>query len=228
MKFPIFFIATAFGLLQPAFGSDLAKRAPDAIAHSIANAPQIDGALTDPVWLNVAEKPGSVLSGWRTLAIQGQTVKMAPQQRIVYLAWDKDALYIAMQAYVTDLGDLRVDGAGNIFLGDCLEVHLNVPDVGYFQLGLDFQGNFSPGEVPPGVDVQSIKAKTDVGDNFWTAEIAVPWSVLGITPKAGTRLGVAFSANHATQDDVNPNVLTRIHWGKSYGARKFESILELQ
>lgn len=230
MKSPILLLALlALMLVLPTgFATDLKDRVVDAVAYRVDSPPVIDGKLDDEAWMQVAGLPGAVLGGWRTMASGQIPAKIAPQQRLVYLGWDSAALYIGLQAYVADPGDLRVDGNGNVFLGDCLEVHLKIPGGEYFQFGVDFEGNFAPGPIPQGVDATLVKTQTELEDNYWTAEMAIPWEVLGVTPEAGARFGVAFSANHATQGDEPPDSLTRIHWGRAFSAKQFENILELR
>jgi hypothetical protein len=200
---------------------------PEASAPRLAKPPEIDGELDDPAWLEVSNHPGAVLSGWKIPASGDQPERLAPQQRIVYIAYDDDALYIALQAFVADLEQLYADGGGNPFLGDCLEVHLNVPNGSYFQCGIDFKGNVALGTAQPGTDVQSLRGETALGDNFWTAELAIPWKLLGMKPEKGARLGLALSANRAAQDGP-PDSLTRLHWGRSFHARKTTANLKLE
>src|SRR5690606_5438990 len=128
-----------------------------------------DGELDDALWLAASSQPGATLTGWKHLASGKHPARLAAQQRITYLAWDEGALYIGMQAYVADLAHLRSDQGGNPFLGDCLEVHLHVPGGEYFQFGVDFEGRAAPGTVPPGTDLEAVRAETAIGDNFWTA-----------------------------------------------------------
>jgi len=200
---------------------------PEAVAVAAEKAPEIDGELDDALWLAASSQPGAALTGWKHLASGKHPARLAPQQRITYLAWDDEALYIGMQAYVADLAHLRSDQGGNPFLGDCLEVHLNVPGREYFQFGVDFEGKTALGTAAPGTDGEAVRAATAMGDQFWTAELAIPWKILGVKPEKGMRLGLALSANHASQDGT-PGVMTHLHWGRAFNARKTTSNLLLQ
>ena len=223
-------------LIQPAQASDtgnLANRVPDAVAVRVDEAPVIDGELNDAAWFAAAEQPRAVLSGWkRWNPIPGadqQEWELATQQRVAYVAYDEESLYIALQAFVIDLNDLREGVMGNPFVADCLEVHLNVPEVGYYQIGVDWQANLGLGPAPAGAGLGVIEAEAGLGDNYWVVEVRIPWSMLRVEPAVGVRFGFNLAANHGSQGYLPVGVeFTHLTWGPSFWVRQFESILELR
>jgi hypothetical protein len=202
--------------------SALGGETPDVVAIMVQKAPKIDGKLSDEAWLDVAKNHRGVMSGWRRFGGDGGLV---PQQRIAYVCYDAQALYIGMQAFTPDIYKLKSDANGNPFLGDCLEVHFKIPEGEYYQFGTDILGQLAIGKAPKGVTLDGIVAASDFGDNCWIAEISIPWSTLKLVPKPGLRLGFTLAANNAYQGN---GVWSAVYWGNAYSAQSGNTVLELR
>ena len=213
------------GLLLAAMSSLAADQADkpksaDLSAIAVKTAPKIDGLINDAAWDAVADSHQGVLAGWRTL--EG---KLVPQQRIGYVCYDTDYLYVGMQAFTPDIYKLKAGANGSPFTGDCLEIHLKVLDGAYYQWGIDIEGTLGNGVIPAGTDSSLIKRASEFGDNFWSTEVAIPWKLLGITVKPGFRIAFNLAANVSYQGNEKTETIS---WGKSYMVRNAETVLELQ
>jgi hypothetical protein len=129
-----------------------------------------------------------------------------------YTGWNSDYLFVA--AKVRDDRYVQNATEKNIFKGDSLELLFDTNLLGDFYddslSGDDFQlgisagrptigdGNaeaylwYPAGKAGPATGVKI--AARDEGDQY-RVEIAVPWSLLGVTPRSGMRLGFAFSVS---------------------------------
>ncbi len=133
----------------------------------------------------------------------------------VMLAWDETNLYLAARVY----DDLHVQNASgeDLFMGDGIEYLWDRNVSGdYYSQSLssdDYQIGISSGS-PADMSSSDSKAlpseaylwypkasegllsKVKIGvvyvDDGYKIEIAIPWSVLGVTPKAGQHYGFAF------------------------------------
>jgi hypothetical protein len=193
---------------------------PAATAIRLSVPPTIDGLLDDPVWLAVAADHRGVLAGWRTgEKATGET--LAAQQRIAYVAWDATALYIACHAYTSDVGKIKVAGP---FQGDGLEVWLHPAVDRHFQFALAADGVVSAGVVPTGTQASALTGAAAFTENGWACELAIPWTVLGLTPIPGLDLPFTLSANVAHQGDDRFSVL---RWGTTYDGKDGNTRLRL-
>jgi hypothetical protein len=191
---------------------------PDACAPHIATPPKLDGTLKDPVWKTLATTHVGALGAWHDLG--GNLIS---QQRLAFVCWDDQNFYIGMQAFTPDIYALA--SADNPFLADCLEVHFKLPSGDYYQFAIDIDGNIGLGVAPPGTEISSLRGATEFGDDDWTAELAIPWKILGVTPHPGLRFGFNLAANRAYQGN---NAWAAITWGKSFFVKHYETVLELQ
>lgn len=125
------------------------------------------------------------------------------------IGWDEDYLYVA--GHVFDDNDVQEATGEDIFLGDSFEILFDTKlATDFYTDGLspdDFQLGFSPGPRTDGEDVEAYRwyprnlagslnnvdlaASPDKDDyNF---EVAIPWSVLEMTPVNGQHYGFVFS-----------------------------------
>jgi hypothetical protein len=135
------------------------------------------------------------------------------------VGWDLSNLYIA--AKVRDGKYVQISQGENIFKGDSLEILVDLDLLGDFTStrlsGDDYQIGISPGRpdiasgnreaylwFPSGkagkLSGVSIAA-LDEGSQY-RVEAAIPWTVFGIIPYKGMRVGFAFSVS----DDDSPGV----------------------
>lgn len=135
------------------------------------------------------------------------------------VGWDDNQLYIA--AEVTDDQHVQNATGRDLFLGDSLEVLLDKELRGDFfksiLSGDDYQLGISPGspigESPeaylwfpeanegPRILVNIAASETDSG---YQIEMAIPWSVFGITPSEGDLFGFGFSLSD--NDEIGTSV----------------------
>lgn len=177
----------------------------------IDKAPEIDADLTDPTWAEVARSHAGVFSGWTFW--RGTVQKVADQQRIVYAAYDDTNLYLAMQAYATDIYALRGGAGGNPFVGDCLEIFIKPEGEETFHIAIDVEGNINTGLNGKSVDLDTIEFENGFGENYWAMEVAIPWKTIGIEPEKEKVLGFNLGANHSKQYGG----AATISWGTLYG-----------
>jgi hypothetical protein len=220
-RLPVMGIGLLLTLGGAAHGAN--ERKPDVVAIGVQTAPKIDGVLDDAAWTEVAKDKRGVLDNWHPWDFSKALDKPLAQPRTAYVCYDQDRLYVGMKASVSDIYKLKA--GANAFAGDCLEIHLKTPEGTYFQLGIDFEGTLTLGEVPAGADLKLLRGNSELGSNSWSTEVAIPWQFLGITPKPGLRFGFNLAANYA---DQGLDTWTPITWGKSFFVRHNETLLELQ
>lgn len=236
---PIVLVLLAFATLCPAFAQSPAPRPADALAAYVTTPPVIDGVLDDPAWRQVARAHAGLVSGWTML-----DGTLASVQRVGYVCYDRDNLYIAVQCYTPDLYALVAGTANDPWSGDNIEIHINAPS-GYFQWGIDIENHVALGRHPaivPGfvaaaaaglenradtgsASSQQIHSATSYASGQWDVEVAIPWKVLGVVALPGTRIGFNLAASHAYQGHGSSPAIT---WGRSYWVTHNETELELQ
>ena len=90
---------------------------PEVEIIKLKEGPVIDGKLTDEAWIEISRSFRGVLTGWKSL----NGSKLIQNQRIVYLGYDDDALYIGMICYVDDIESLSF--GKDVWTDDALEIH---------------------------------------------------------------------------------------------------------
>jgi hypothetical protein len=197
-------------------------------AMKIDNEPVIDGQLKEPLWTQIALAQKGVMTGWRLFSLGGkQPPTLAPQNRIAYVCYDDKCLYIGMQAYIVDVMELSTDKNASVFTNDCLEVHIKLPNGQYYQLGIDALGRIGGGQITGFGDILAIHGAAAMSDNFWTAELAIPWNFLGIVPQKGLEIGFNLAANVSNQG-TKATARQPITWAPCYWVKNYESKLRLQ
>jgi hypothetical protein len=201
----------------------MSRSGPSVIAYYFSSPPVIDGSLGDwdMDWINV----NNVVYGKSNW--QGAWDLSAK----VMVGWDMNYLYLGVK--VTD--DIYTHGASgsNLYMSDSLEVLLDANLAGDYhsealssddyQLGISGQTltNQDKGEAylwyPSGSEGSKSKVviqgrPTDEG---YRMEVAIPWSILGVTPQTGQHYGFVFSVNDnddpisSAQQSVVSNVKDR-------------------
>ncbi len=135
------------------------------------------------------------------------------------IGWDNTYLYLAVKV----IDDKYVQNATgiDIFKGDSIELLLDTDlmgDLNSRELNQDdYQIVFSPGR--GGTDgtkeaylyyptvkagpLTNVNIATEGGDGLYRVEIAIPWSVLLVTPSAGMQFGFAISVSDNDNPDAN-------------------------
>ena len=138
----------------------------------------------------------------------------------VMVGWDDDNLYLG--AKVRDEKYVQNTTGENLFKGDSLEILLDkdlIPDFSSTDLDSDdYQLGISPGSPTMGDHPQAylwypsskagkrsqvIIAAIPVADGY-QVEVAIPWSVFGMTPNQGHHYG--FSISISDNDNINKDV----------------------
>ncbi|MBU0716100.1 MAG: hypothetical protein KJ964_12155 [Verrucomicrobia bacterium] len=170
------------------------QRAGLGVAPAVAP-PVIDGRLNDPVWETtpVAEqfyRPGG--SG------------LPKSQTSMRLLWDKANLYIGFKSHsilldpvqqrLNDFVAKTTERDGPIWSEDNVEIFIapaQSPET-YLQFALNALGTRYDGKITESKWDGAWQAATCIHDGYWTAELALPWSTLGITPGPGLFLRANF------------------------------------
>jgi hypothetical protein len=187
----------------------MSRSGPSVMAYYFSSPPAIDGSLGDWEldWINV----NTVVFGKSNW--QGASDLSAK----IMVGWDMNYLYLGVKV-TDDIYAYKASGS-NLYMSDSLEVLLDANLAGDYhsealssddyQLGISAQKltNDDKGEAylwyPSGSEGNKSKViiqgrPTDEG---YRMEVAIPWSVLGVTPQTGQNYGFVFSVN----DNDDPN-----------------------
>ncbi len=136
------------------------------------------------------------------------------------IAWDDKYLYLAVK--VGDDSYVQRDTLADIYRGDSIELSLDTelqPDFDSRDLNSDdYDLRISAGNPDPGKHMEAylwfprniggslpkVKIAAVGGENLYRLETAIPWSVYGITPRAGMHFGFALRIND--DDDVDLDI----------------------
>ena len=201
--------------------------------------PTLDGKLDSPAWRQVARSHKGIMAGWTTL---GGGLALA--NRIAYVCYDRESLYIAVQCFTPDLYGLAAGTEASPWSGDDVEVHINAPS-GYYQWGVDIENHVAVGRcrktapafvAAANADLEAhepttpdprglaIRTATAYGRGQWDVEIAIAWKAIDLVAKPGAQMGFNLAASHAYQGKDGSPPLT---WGPSYWVENNESELVL-
>jgi len=183
-------------------------------AASMSKPPTMDGGWTDfPVHDYAAQSVVFGKANWKG------SDDLSASYRI---GWDKNNLYIA--AKVRDNVYVQNATGADIFKGDSLEVLLDTNISGDFftttnnkddyQLGVSFgkpdtNGTkevwlWQPTNVAGSRTQVKVAATRNESEHLTRVEVAIPWSVFGVTPKSGMHFGFVLSVSD--NDDTSKNV----------------------
>lgn len=191
------------------------------VANYLSTAPVMDGTYAE--WVEKTHKYALPYVVWGPKNWSG----VADLEGAFASAWDDKYLYISVK--VTDDVFVQNKTGAKLYLGDSVEVLIDANLLGDFYVqsldGDDFQFGISPGNPDKGISQEvylwypagSAGTKTSVLDStmfesgpIYRVEIGIPWSMLGITPSNGMRLGFAVSAsdNDNTTADVQQSMIS--------------------
>ncbi len=222
MKLTQQFLLASLAIALPVFGARGEENGFSIPVMRVSEAPKIDADLTDEVWTEIARSHAGVFSGW-TFS-RGKSSKLADQQRVAYVGYDDTHLYVAMQAYATDIYTLTGGSGGNAFVGECVEIFVKPDGEETFHVGIDVEENINVGLKGKAVDVKTIRYKTGFGENYWAMEAAIPWSTIGVVPERGKVLGFNLGANKSQQYGAH----AVISWGANFGDRQPMPTIQLK
>ncbi len=169
----------------------LAHAAPTVEAVRLTAPVQLDGQLTEAVWQTPAPLDNFAL-------LNSGAAPKAPTQ--AWVAYDDDALYVAVKAVEPDMGQLRATvkdrDSSKLFGDDVLEVFVDPARDRFHYLQFatnalgtpfDVQGD-SAGASPPWNGVWEVAAFR--GEGFWSAEFRLPFATLGVSRLTGKVWGL--------------------------------------
>jgi hypothetical protein len=153
--------------------------------------PAIDGKLDDAAW----QGPGA-LDAFLPYAHQSDDSVKA--KTLAWVTYDDTNLYLAVRCEEPNVNALKLVGSErdhDVWLGDSVDVFLAPSEapLPFFHLILNADGVRWDARHRDVTDLDTgwnpdYQAGTDKGTGFWGLEMALPWSALGIAPKASTRV----------------------------------------
>lgn len=180
-------------------------------AAFLATPPTIDGTWDE--WTNAAYPARSVVYG------ANQRESTEDLEGSFRAGWDQNFLYLAIKV----IDDRYVQNSTGVLLyqGDSIEVQFDTDLDGDLTVTSLNNDDYQLGILPGRPDTAGTKeaylwnpsaqagARTDVqigavgGDGLYRVEIAIPWSLFGVTPESGDQFG--FSLNISDNDNPNEN-----------------------
>jgi|GEM_PF-5860444 len=156
----------------------------------------IDKKNKDDAWLEAAIN-GSIVAGF----VNQGGGNLASCQMPGFVVYDNENLYIGVRVYPSSMEKLTQkayrDDDKNICRDDHIEIftqpYLNSKT--YYQFSVNSQ-NFKA--IHYGEETPFFKTATYKGNNFWSAEILIPLSIIDITPNKGKVWGVNMAGAHTT------------------------------
>jgi len=157
----------------------------------VKSEPQIDGKLDDKAWRDKPDVP--------LLGRMDREQSIAPPTQ-AWAKYDENALYVAFRCHEPNMDRLKLDATkrdANVFRDDSVEIMIEPDGDGegrdYRQVILSAANVVFDGKgFDNSITLPGLKTATSQGENTWTAEIAIPWTAIGLDdpPKqAGILLG---------------------------------------
>ncbi|MEN6544404.1 MAG: sugar-binding protein, partial [Armatimonadia bacterium] len=169
-------------VLVIAVAASVVAAAPVATAVRLDKPIALDGKLTEAVWAGVAPI--------RDFAVLGEDAK-AKQQTEAWLAYDDDNLYVAVKAHESQMDKLAAtvtERDGKVFNEDVIEIFVDPAKTNFAMLQFAFnplgtQADLMGDAVGMSMTWNGLwQVKTARGADFWSAEVALPFATLGVSP----------------------------------------------
>jgi hypothetical protein len=180
-----------------------AHAAPTATAVRAPAPPVMDGQLTEAIWQTPAP-----LKDFVVLGKDGP----ARQPTEAWIAFDDDQLYLAIKAFDSEMGKLKAtvtDRDGKVYSDDVLEIFLDPAKTGFSLVQLVFnplgtQADFAGDAVGMSGAWNGLwQVKTARGADFWSAEVAVPFATLGLSPQVGKEWALNIGRERAADGELS-------------------------
>ncbi len=185
------------------------------VAKYVSTAPTLDGTYAE--WIDKTEKYKLPYRVWGPSKWKDQ----ADLEGAFGAVWDDTYLYVSVK--VTDDSYNQRQSGESLYKGDSVEILIDSNLYGDFYVqgldGDDFQIGLSAGNsassinpeayiwYPSGKKGTSTKIQMskvfETESNIYRVEAAIPWSLLGVTPKAGMHIGFAVSISDNDQAEAN-------------------------
>ncbi|MBC7328414.1 hypothetical protein H5T87_09935 [bacterium] len=146
------------------------------------DSPILDGKIEEDVWNSIPEATGFYILGGEKFALEKQTY--------FAIGWRKDAIYIAIKCEEKDISRIsaKLKDGEDLYREDSIEIFLfpeNASSYLHFAVNpLGSRWNQIDASGQPGTP-WDWQAKAFIGKDFWSAEIRIPFTVLGRQPKEG-------------------------------------------
>jgi len=135
--------------------------------------PVVDGDLKDDAWKGI-----QVATGFLELG----KIEKAPADTELKCCYDTEKVYFGIKLFEADVNRLK-SVPHVVWGGDCIELFIDPTGAGrnHFHIIVDSKGNLYSSFFDGSEKVQSlpVEAKAKVDTDFWSLEIAIPFSALG-------------------------------------------------
>ena len=185
------------------------------VAKYISTTPVLDGTYEE--WIDKTEKYKLPYRVWGAKNWKDQ----ADLEGAFGAVWDNTNLYISVK--VTDDSYNQRQSGEMLYNGDSVEILIDANLYGDFYVaglgGDDFQIGLSAGNVASEINPEAfiwfptgkkgtsttikISSVFEPSNNIYRVEAAIPWSLLGVSPKNGLHLGFAVSVSDNDQAEAN-------------------------
>jgi len=175
--------------------------------------PTLDGKLDDPVWQRVKPVgPFSVPNIYIKETLQAPTTAQ--------VAWDDENLYVAFTCFEPDvkrMSQRAKEHDGRVWNDDCVEVFVSAGQETFpyrhFEISsidTHFDATWTERKKMDGSWNADWSSKSQVGEDRWTSEVAIPWKVIGSRPAVGeTRK--ANLTRHRIPDETETSCWTPVY-----------------
>ena len=165
--------------------------------YAMSEAPLIDGNLNEQAWAHIpSETAFENINGGYT-AFQSK----------VKIGWYKDKIFIGLTCFESEIENFKrhppsEDNSIELFFDD-------ITSSGYFQYIITTQGCqgcFKDGfHKAAGQDLSAIDAKVFIGTDFWSMEVSIPFSLIGLSPKEADSVLMNIGRNRRTLGKLGEN-----------------------
>lgn len=208
-------IPTALPTAVPPTADPMIRPGMQMVAKFISTAPVMDGTYAE--WIDKTEKYKLPYRVWGANHWTGQ----ADLEGAFSAVWDSTNLYVSFK--VTDDSYNQRQSGESMYNGDSVELLIDTNLYGDYYVqaddGDDFQIGLSAGNSAASINPEAFiwypsgkKGTTtkiqvtkvfESENHIYRIEAAIPWSLLGLTPKSGMHIGFAASISDNDQTDKN-------------------------
>ena len=186
---------------------------PEVVAMKTTQEPIIDGNLDDQVWLDAAIY-GSKLGGF----VNHTGTALAKQDTIAYVAYDDENFYVAIVAFKSDMNRLVANARvhdTDVHKDDSVEVFWDTTHehTSFHHIINNVIGTKSDVIVRDWSWSPEWEVATQVLDDRWISEIAIPFAEMGLT--GAPRMGEVWGFN-VNRNDISTGQHTG--WATTYGS----------
>lgn len=201
---------TMFGVTMWMFslaGSGVSHAGRVILANRVADAPVIDGKLTEECW-----RAAAPITGYKQIDSQVE----AKYQSNGYVLYDDANLYVGVNCLEPNPANIRTKPRKhdeNVFADDVVEIMIDpgASKTNYFQFAVNPSGaTFDCSRADRGASEDDewngdMRAGAFIGDDYWSVEVAIPYCTLALTPRVGSTWGI-----NLCREKLNPSELSSI------------------